>query len=237
MVAYPDVQRRAQKELDTVIGHSRTPTFAEFDHLPYIQAIVKESIRWRTILPYGIPHCASQDDWYDGMFIPKGTICIANLHAMNHDPRVFGSDTAQFNPDRYLDATGTMKATSSDDHYTFGFGRRICVGRHVANNTLFINAAVLLWAANITRAKDDVGPLDVEGFVDSGMVMYVILSLLEGHTIKMNIRQPSYSIWLRDRAEIYGGIADTVTGERTPFAVRQHIENSMLLRIRLQVVH
>ncbi|TFY59669.1 hypothetical protein EVG20_g7696 [Dentipellis fragilis] len=45
MVAYPDVQRRAQKELDTVIGHSRTPTFAEFDHLPYIQAIVKESIR------------------------------------------------------------------------------------------------------------------------------------------------------------------------------------------------
>ncbi|KAA1476606.1 cytochrome P450 [Dentipellis sp. KUC8613] len=174
LVAYPDVQRRAQNELDTVIGHSRIPTFADFDHLPYIQAVVKECIRWKAIIPFGIPHCALQDDWYNGMFIPKGTICIANLQAMNHDPRVFGSDTAQFNPGRYLDATGAMKASSSDDHYTFGFGRRICVGRHVANNTLFINAAVLLWAAKITRAKDDMGPLHVEGFVDTGMVIHPI---------------------------------------------------------------
>ncbi|KAA1476608.1 cytochrome P450 [Dentipellis sp. KUC8613] len=201
--------RRAQNELDTVIGHSRIPTFADFDHLPYIQAVVKECVRWKAILPFGVPHCALQDDWYDGMFIPKGTICIANIQAMNHDPRIFGSDAAQFNPDRYLDATGAMKAASSDDHHTFGFGRRICVGRHVANNTLFINAAVLLWAANITRVKDDVEPLDTEGFVDSGT--------------------PSYTVQLRDRAEISGGIEHSLSGKGAPFAMRQEYSISVVL--------
>ncbi|TFY58367.1 hypothetical protein EVG20_g8178 [Dentipellis fragilis] len=174
MIAFPDVQRRAQEELDTVVGHSRAPTFADFEHLPYIQATVRESLRWRATVPLGLPHCSLQDDWYEGMFIPKGTICIANVQYMNRDPELFGPDAADFNPGRYLDEAGGIKPNSVEDHFSFGFGRRNCLGRHVGSNSLFIDIAALLWAAKITRVKDDAGPLDLDGFVDDGMVIHPV---------------------------------------------------------------
>ncbi|KAA1476596.1 cytochrome P450 [Dentipellis sp. KUC8613] len=172
MIAFPEAQKRAQDELDAIVGRSRVPTFADFEHLPYIQAVVKESLRWRTTVPVGVPHRSLEDDWYEGMFIPKGTICIANVHCMNRDPRVFGPDAAEFKPERYLDATGAIKANSADDHYNFGFGRRVCPGRYLGSNTLFINMAVLLWAAKISRGKGDAGPLDLEGFVNMGTAIH-----------------------------------------------------------------
>jgi cytochrome P450 len=66
MTAYPDVQKRAQAELDNVVGRHRVPSFADFEHLPYIRAMVKEALRWRTIGPASLPHCLTQDDWYEG---------------------------------------------------------------------------------------------------------------------------------------------------------------------------
>ena len=54
MLAYPDVQKRAQLELDAIVGRTRTPTFADLPHLPYIEAMVKELLRWGTIAPLGL---------------------------------------------------------------------------------------------------------------------------------------------------------------------------------------
>ena len=78
MVAYPDVQQRAQEELDSVVGRTRIPTFSDLPHLPYIRAMVKEALRWRPVAPFAIPHVSTEDDWYNGMFIPKGSMVIAN---------------------------------------------------------------------------------------------------------------------------------------------------------------
>jgi len=55
-MAHPEIQKQAQDELDVVVGRFRTPTFADAPNLPYIQAMVKESLRWRTALPLGVPH-------------------------------------------------------------------------------------------------------------------------------------------------------------------------------------
>src|SRR5712671_5331023 len=79
MLAYPETQARAQAELDAVVGRTRLPSFADYPHLPYIRAIVKESLRWRPVDPVGLPHRSTEDDWYDGMFITKGTVCVANV--------------------------------------------------------------------------------------------------------------------------------------------------------------
>ena len=79
MVVYPDVQKRAQAELDVVVGRSRVPTFGDFQHLHYIRAIVKEVLRWRPVGPAGLPHCSTQDDWYEGCYVPAGSIVLANL--------------------------------------------------------------------------------------------------------------------------------------------------------------
>jgi hypothetical protein len=98
MVLYPDVQKRAQSEIDRVIGSDRLPTFEDRDQLPYIEAVVKEVLRWQPVAPLGevetqfilrnidpscthpgLPHLVTQDDIHAGYFIPKGTTIFANI--------------------------------------------------------------------------------------------------------------------------------------------------------------
>jgi hypothetical protein len=79
MMVYPDVQKKAQAELDEVVGRGQLPTFAHYEKLPYIRALVKETLRWWPIGPLGIPHRIIQDDTYEGYHIPKGAICIPNV--------------------------------------------------------------------------------------------------------------------------------------------------------------
>jgi len=176
MLAYPETQARAQAELDAIVGRARPPTFADYPHLPYIRAMVVEALRWRAVGPM-IVHRSTEDDWYEGMYIPKGTVCIANVWHMNQDPEIYGENAMHFDPARHLDANGDIPSGLSDKkegHSSYGFGRRNCAGRHMANNSLFINIAILLWATKIERKKDASGqfvPLDVDGFVDLGLVV------------------------------------------------------------------
>ncbi|PSR75210.1 hypothetical protein PHLCEN_2v9251 [Hermanssonia centrifuga] len=74
MTLYPDVLRLAHDELDSVVGRDRAPTFEDKPNLPYIDAIVKEVLRWRPVIPLGIPRRCTQDDWYHGYRIPKGAL-------------------------------------------------------------------------------------------------------------------------------------------------------------------
>jgi cytochrome P450 len=178
MVAFPEVQRRAHAELDAVIGRDRLPTFADSSRLPYIHAIIKEVLRWRPTLPLGVPHTADVDDWYEGMFIPKGTVCIPNAWHCNHDRAIFGKDADEFRPERHLDERGESPLsgpaeTNQAGHVSFGFGRRICVGKELAANSLFVSVARVLWAANLERARDENGrevPVDTETIVDVGLL-------------------------------------------------------------------
>ncbi|KAJ7803886.1 cytochrome P450 [Mycena olivaceomarginata] len=142
--------KQAQEEIDRVVGRDRMPTFADRDSLPFIVATVRESLRWKTVAPIGVPHQSTEDDWYDGYFIPKGTICIANAWAMNKDPEVYGPDVEEFKPSR------------------------ICVGRHVGNNSLFIDMACILWALTISPLKTAQGdPIlpDTERYINDGLVL------------------------------------------------------------------
>ncbi|VDB91013.1 unnamed protein product [Peniophora sp. CBMAI 1063] len=179
MVMYPDVQARAQAELDSVVGRDRVPTFEDFPNLSYIRAMVKEALRWRPVDPMGLPHRSSQDDWYEGHFIPKGSIVIANVWALHCDSGAYGQDADHFNPARFLGEDGKVAPGPADSkeegHFTYGFGRRVCVGKHVANNSIFIDIAITLWACNIARAKEpETGnpiPIDVDGWIEDGLVV------------------------------------------------------------------
>jgi len=184
MLAYPETQARAQAELDAVVGRARLPTFADYPFLPYIRAMVQEILRWRPVAPLALPHQLSEDDWYEGMFIPKGTICIPNVWQMNHDPEVYGENVTHFDPARHLDGNGDIKPGPSgarEGHVSYGFGRRDCPGRHLANDSLFIDIALILWASKIERKKDASGellPLDMDGYVDNGIVVLVLRHIL-----------------------------------------------------------
>ena len=78
MILNPEVQSRAQEELDRVVGSKRLPEFSDEPQLPYIRAICKEVLRWQPVVPLGVAHRNIRDDEYRGMHIPKGSTIIAN---------------------------------------------------------------------------------------------------------------------------------------------------------------
>jgi cytochrome P450 len=74
---------KAQAELDRVIGRDRSPTWSDEENLPYIRAVVKETFRWRPVAVLGgTPHANTEDDYYNGYFIPKGSTILGNLWAV-----------------------------------------------------------------------------------------------------------------------------------------------------------
>lgn len=80
MTLYPEIQRRAHRELHEVVGSDRLPKFSDRDSLPYINAIIKESLRWIIVTPLGVPHSATEEDVYkDRYFIPRGSLVIGNI--------------------------------------------------------------------------------------------------------------------------------------------------------------
>ena len=175
MIAYPDVQNQSHAELDELVGSARPPTVADIPSLHYIRAMVKETLRWSPIVPFGVPHASTVDDWYEGMFIPKGTVCLQNMRVINSEPEVSGSDAAQFDPARYLDERRQVRVPDGreEGHMAFGFGRRICPGRYVTEGTLAIDIATLLWAMRFERPEGVQGELDVRTIVEGGISAYV----------------------------------------------------------------
>lgn len=86
MTMYPDVQKKAQVELDGVVGHTRLPDFEDRGSLPYLNAVVKELTRWHVVAPIGLPHAALEDDEYNGLFIPRGAMIISNFWCEKSNP-------------------------------------------------------------------------------------------------------------------------------------------------------
>jgi cytochrome P450 len=155
IVSYPDVQRRAQAEIDSVIGRGRLPTFEDRASLPYVESVLRETLRWEPIGPLGIPHATSSDDIYDGYFIPKGTTVICNIWAISRDEKRY-PDASRFMPERFLDVNGAL---TDDDpaEYVFGSGRRACPGRYTVDATLWSAIATMLATVEFSFAKDGQG--------------------------------------------------------------------------------
>ncbi|KAJ6464016.1 cytochrome P450 [Mycena sanguinolenta] len=155
MLHAPHVQKIAQEELDRVVGTDRLVTYADQEALPYINAIVKESLRWELVIPLGVPHRVMEDDTYNGYFIPKGTTVIANQWGISHDEQVF-SDPFAFRPERFLNKESPLPDPST---IAFGWGRRICPGRFLAENSLWLHVATILACFNITPIVGNDGKL------------------------------------------------------------------------------
>ncbi|KAJ4491549.1 cytochrome P450 [Lentinula edodes] len=159
MTKYPECQKKAQEELDRVVGAKRLPDFDDRDSLPYIQAIVYEVMRWQPISPGILPHFSSEDDVYNGYRIPNGSIVIANVWAMLHEEKIY-TDPYIFNPDRYIRlADGQLDDNVIKPLAGFGFGRRVCPGKHMAFSATWIAVASILSVFNISKALDADGDI------------------------------------------------------------------------------
>ncbi|KAF8549581.1 cytochrome P450 [Imleria badia] len=168
MALNPEVQAKAQTQIDAVVGNDRLPTVADRPMLPFIDAILRETLRYSPVAPLSIPYSAGNDDVYDGFHIPKGAILITNLWAMAHDESRYPNPHT-FIPERFLNEDGSLNPDDVE-HIAYGFGRRICAGRHFANSFVWTLIARVLAVFKILKPLDENGvEISLEPKFSSGL--------------------------------------------------------------------
>ncbi|KAF7366394.1 O-methylsterigmatocystin oxidoreductase [Mycena sanguinolenta] len=142
MLLFPDARDKAQAELDSVVGTHRLPTFADRENLPYIEALMKELIRWHPVGRLCIPHRALEDDIYNGYLIPKGSIILPHMWQMSRDTTYY-TDPEDFRPERFLGAEPEL------DPNTY----IACPGQDFAQAIVYLTIAMSLSVFDIRKAK------------------------------------------------------------------------------------
>ncbi|KAF7374558.1 Cytochrome p450 [Mycena sanguinolenta] len=97
MALHPDIQKKAQTEIDAVIGTDRLPEFEDRPSLPFVEALYRELMCWKPVTPLGLARASTADDIYDGYFIAKGTTVISNIWAMTRNESIY-PEPERFNP-------------------------------------------------------------------------------------------------------------------------------------------
>ncbi|KAH8112914.1 cytochrome P450 [Phellopilus nigrolimitatus] len=179
MAVHPDVQRRAQAEVDEKIGRGSLADFGQLDDLPYLTAILKEVLRFAPVGPLGLPHKATQDDEYMGYRIAKDTTVMANVWAIMHDARDY-PNPFRFDPDRFTShaserLSGKHRVSQPDPRkFAFGFGARACPGIQFAERWLLLSMSGVLASCTIKTA-------------DSISITPQNLEFTTGHTSHLNL--------------------------------------------------
>ncbi|KLO07653.1 cytochrome P450 [Schizopora paradoxa] len=161
VLQFPDTLRRAQEEIDRVVGIDRLPTFEDKENLPYINAMCTEVMRWEVVAPLALPRCAAQDDEFRGYHIPAGTLVLPNVWSIANNSEVY-PNPSQFKPERWLPG-GVNEKSIRPMSYALGSGRRC----------LFITAASLFATFNIERALDANGKPSPLGGHEWSIVRFV----------------------------------------------------------------
>ncbi|XP_008798387.2 flavonoid 3',5'-hydroxylase 1-like [Phoenix dactylifera] len=132
MLKNPSILRRAQAEMDRVIGRDRKLEESDIPQLPYLQAICKEALRMHPSTPLSLPHFSFDPCEVEGYYIPGNTRLLVNIWAIGRNPDVW-EDPLEFKPERFL--SGKTAEIDPQGNYfeliPFGAGRRICAGKLV----------------------------------------------------------------------------------------------------------
>ncbi|KAK7461746.1 hypothetical protein VKT23_008175 [Stygiomarasmius scandens] len=153
MLLNPDVYRRAQEEMENVVGYDRLPDPDDMTSLPYLDAVMRELYRWTAPTSINAPHKTKEDDIYRGYFIPKGTnVIVNNFGLLRACP-----DPDLFLPQRFLDGTNLGKVPTNPRDIVFGFGRRRCPGWHFADRSVWVAAAYITALFDILPEIDESG--------------------------------------------------------------------------------
>ncbi|KAF5309878.1 hypothetical protein D9619_010562 [Psilocybe cf. subviscida] len=182
MILNPHVVAKAQEEIDRVVGRDRLPSIKDKPDLPYVRSVAAEILRYAPSIPLGIPHTVTKDDYYDGYFIPKGTIVFPNIWHMTHDPEIYPNPD-KFDPDRFKGQDSEMSKVYD---LVFGFGRRVCPGLHLAQATLFAIVATTLATCEVLPGLDENGRevLPTTGYENGTIPM------TEPYSLRMKPRSP-----------------------------------------------
>ncbi|PCH33051.1 cytochrome P450 [Wolfiporia cocos MD-104 SS10] len=172
MVLHPDVYKKAQEEIDQVIGHSRLPNLEDRELLPYIECIIKELFRWNPPSPLGLPHSLTEDQEYNGYNLPGGAIVFTNIWQMTQDTE-FYPEPEKFRPERFQKMDNDTAKRTDPRRFIFGFGRRICPGRHFADTNAWLGITSIVATLDICKARDiNNNEITPGAFFSHGIVRY-----------------------------------------------------------------
>nr|GMD89160.1 cytochrome P450 81F3-like [Ipomoea batatas] len=125
LLNHPQVLKKAQREIDERVGHERLLEESDLVNLPYLNCIIKETMRMYPVGPLLIPHESSEECTVAGYRIPAGTMLMVNLYSIQRDPKNW-DEPEKFRPERFQGSEGVTR-----DGYKmmpFGSGRRSCPG-------------------------------------------------------------------------------------------------------------
>ncbi|KAJ3559932.1 hypothetical protein NM688_g43 [Phlebia brevispora] len=144
MILHPDIQRQAQEEIDKFVGPHRVPDFGDRDNLPFVDCILKETLRWGVPIPITPSHRLIQKDSYENFEFPEGSLFTANIWSMLHDERVY-TEPLEFRPERFLNEKhqAEQQGLPPFDPYTR------CPGIHFADQSIWLAMARMLACFNI----------------------------------------------------------------------------------------
>ncbi|KAM5349732.1 hypothetical protein ACJ41O_006237 [Fusarium nematophilum] len=170
MMLFSEAQERAQEEIDNVVGVHRLPGFDDRERLPFVNALIKETLRWLPVVPIGTTHVTEEEITYSGYRIPKGAYLLPSIWWFLHDPQTHPNPSA-FDPERFLEP----RSEPDPANHVFGYGRRICPGRHLADDSLFLTLSRMLAAFDISKAVDERGKeIDVKVEVTAGLISHPV---------------------------------------------------------------
>lgn len=138
------VQDKAADELRLVVGSDRHPCLKDRDKLPYICAVVNETLRMSSVIPLGVPHKTTAETTLAGYSIPKDTHIVFNNWAMHHDERQW-ENPDDFMPERWLDDAGHLIPDRQRSFLPFSAGRRVCLGEPLARTEIFLFLTRILY--------------------------------------------------------------------------------------------
>ncbi|XP_066568938.1 cytochrome P450 2J2 [Amia ocellicauda] len=162
MIKYPEIQKKVQGEIDSVIGQGRQPSMDDRASMPYTDAVIHEIMRIGNIVPLNVAHMTNKDTTLGGYFLPKGTTVITNFTSVLCDKKEW--ETAEtFNPRHFLDSNG--KFFKRESFIPFSAGRRVCLGEQLARMELFLFFTSLLQRFSFSPPPGEEPKLEIqEGF-------------------------------------------------------------------------
>ncbi|XP_076764369.1 putative cytochrome P450 303a1 [Xylocopa sonorina] len=161
LVLYPNVQKKAHEEIDRVVGRNRLPTSEDRARMPYMNAIVLESIRMFMGRTLNVPHRALRDTTILGYKIPKNTMLIVNFNRIVMDES--WDNPEDFRPERFIDESGNI--VTPHKYIPFSIGRHRCMGENLAKSNIFIITTALLQAFTFSPVPGEKKPSS-QDFID-----------------------------------------------------------------------
>ncbi|KAF5345741.1 hypothetical protein D9758_011871 [Tetrapyrgos nigripes] len=162
LVKNPDAHRKGQLAVDELTGGERVPDFLDVGSLPYVDALLREALRWKP----AYPHKSIEDDSYNGHYISG-----ANGWAMLHDKATYGPNPHLLNPGRFLKEDRTLNPNVPFPDPAFRFGRRMCGSREFAVASIWISITCIIAYFDVTKVMDEDGNvIEPSGEYTSGFI-------------------------------------------------------------------